>query len=72
MLALKTVLSARLYEEKIVLIDSEKIDHPKTKYLNEIIAPYHQDKLLFLTGFQMDPNFEKASSNLQNLNFANP
>ncbi len=40
LLGLKTLLSARLYEEKIILIDTEKLDYPKTKYLHEIIAPY--------------------------------
>lgn len=38
--ALKSLLSARLYEEKIILINSEGIDYPKTKYLHEIIAPF--------------------------------
>lgn len=61
LLGLKTLLSARLYEEKIILIDSEKIDHAKTVFLNEIISPYKQDKLLFLTGFEADQNFVKAA-----------
>lgn len=61
LLALKTILSARLYEEKIILIDTEKIDYGKTKYLHEIVAPYMQDKLLFLTGFDVDKNFKLAS-----------
>jgi ribosomal protein L4 len=61
LLALKTLLSARLYEEKLILIDTEKIDYGKTKFLNEIIAPFKQDKLLMLTGFDVDSNFELAS-----------
>ena len=40
LLALRTLLSAKLYEGKIILIDSEKIELPKTKYLHEILAPY--------------------------------
>ena len=40
LLALKTILSARLYEEKIILIESEKIEYPMTKYLHEIVAPF--------------------------------
>lgn len=47
-------MSARLYEEKIVLIDTEAIDYGKTKFLHEILAPYKQDKLLFLTPFEVD------------------
>ena len=57
LLALKTLLSARLYEEKLVLIDTESIEFGKTKYLHEIIAPFKMDKLLLLTGFEVDPNF---------------
>jgi len=58
LLGLKTLLSARLYEEKIILIDSEEIEYGKTKYLKEIIKPFKDDKLLFLTGFEFDKNFE--------------
>ena len=63
-MGLKTLLSARLYEEKIILIDSESLEHAKTKYLNEIIKPFKTDRLLFLTGFESDPSFERAASNL--------
>ena len=35
--ALKTILSAKLYEERIILIEDEKLEHGKTVYLNEII-----------------------------------
>ena len=52
--ALKTLLSARLYEDKLVLIESERLDYGKTKYLDEIIAPYKRDKLLMLTSFLPD------------------
>jgi len=72
LLALKTLLSARLYEEKIVLIESEAIEHGKTKYLNEIVQPFKQDKLLILTGFEVDKNFELAAANIKNLNHVNP
>ena len=59
--ALKSLLSAKLFEEKIVIINSESIEHPKTKYLHEILEPYKQDKILFLTHFDVDKNFELAS-----------
>ena len=55
---LKTLLSARLYEEKVIMIESEAIEYGKTKYLNEIIKPFKNDKLLVLTGFELDKNFE--------------
>jgi large subunit ribosomal protein L4 len=72
LLGLKTLLSARLYEDKFILIDSEKIDYPKTIFLNEIIAPYKQDRLLFLTPFEADENFTKAAQNIQNVTILNP
>lgn len=58
--ALKSLLSARLYEEKIILIEDEKIEHAKTNYLHEILAPYKEDKLMFLTDYTTDPNFTLA------------
>lgn len=61
LLGLKTLLSAKLYEEKIIMIDSEQLDYGKSKYLSEIIAPYKQDKLLFLTPFEADLNFTHAA-----------
>ena len=64
LVGLKTLLSARLYEEKIILIEDEKIDYAKTKYLNEILSPYKDDRLLFLTGFEVDSNFQQAAANL--------
>ena len=70
--ALKSLLSAKLYEERIILIENENIDYPKTKYLNEIIAPYKQDKILFLTDFEENPNFKLARQNLQNVRVFNP
>ena len=71
-LALKTLLSARLYEEKLVLIETEALNYGKTKYLNEIIQPFKQDKLLLLTGFEVDKNFELAAANIGNLRHVNP
>lgn len=56
--ALKSLLSARLYEERIILIENENIEFSKTKFLHEIIAPYKQDKLLFLTGFEINQYFK--------------
>lgn len=54
LIGLKTLLSARLYEEKLVLIDTESLEYGKTKFLDEIIAPFKDDKLLMLTGFEAD------------------
>jgi large subunit ribosomal protein L4 len=64
LLALKTMLSAKLYEDKLIFIDSEQIELPKTQLLDEIINPFKKDKLCFLTSQDIDENFKRASSNL--------
>lgn len=66
------MLSAKLFEERIVLIESEQIEYLKTKYLFEILKPYMSDKLTFLTPFESDNNFVRACSNLSNVKVANP
>jgi len=66
------MLSAKLYEERIVLIESESIEHSKTKYLNEILKPYIGDRMTFLTEFDTDANFIKASRNINNVYWKNP
>lgn len=59
------MLSAKLFEEKLVFIDSEALEFPKTQYLESIIAPFRNDKICFLTAKNLDENFKRASSNLQ-------
>ena len=66
------MLSAKLYEDRIVLLDSEEIEYAKTKYLQEILNPYMSDKLTFLTGFDTNKNFELAAQNLGNVRVKNP
>lgn len=61
LLAIKTILSAKLYEDRLILVDSEELEYGKTKYLNEIIAPYKRDKILFLHSFLPDTNFVQAA-----------
>jgi ribosomal protein L4 len=51
------MLSAKLYEDRLIIIDSEKLDYPKTQLLEAIIKPYGIDKLLFLVPDEVDQNF---------------
>lgn len=68
LLALKTMLSAKLFEEKLIIIDSETLAYPKTQLLEAILAPYGIDKLLFLVPNDSEnKNFELAARNLQNV-----
>ena len=49
--ALQIMLSAKLFEDRIILIETEKLDHMKTQYLHEVVKPFGTDRLCFLTGF---------------------
>ena len=66
------MLSAKLYEDRIVIVDSESMDFGKTKLLHEIIKPYKNDRLTFLTPFDASANFLNAASNLANVTVRNP
>ena len=66
------MLSAKLYEDRIILIEDEKLDYAKTQYLSEIVKPFGTDRLCFLTSFEQDPNFLLASTNLKNISICNP
>ena len=50
-------MSAKLYEDKFVFIESEQLDYAKTKYLQEIVEPFGRDKLLFVCGEEPCENF---------------
>ena len=68
LLALKTMLSSKLFEERLIIIDSEEIRYPKTTLLQAILEPYGIDKLLFLVPEKTNNNhFEMASRNLSNV-----
>jgi len=66
--AIDVMLSAKLYEDRIILLDSEAIEYHKTKYLEEMLQPFLTDKLTFLTSFNPDENFVLAAKNLKNVN----
>jgi len=55
------MLSAKLFEDRIILIDSEAIDFHKTKFLEEMLQPFMTDRLTFLTSFDTDENFKLAA-----------
>lgn len=71
LLAIKTMLSAKLFEERLVFIDSEELEYPKTTFLKQILEPYGFDKLTFLTGENVCGNFSLAARNISNLNVKN-
>jgi len=73
-LGLKTMLSAKLAEGKVRIIDSEKIDEPKTKLVSKILNNTFDEnyKLLLITSYKPDPNFLRAQENIFNLEVAKP
>lgn len=66
------MLSAKLYEDRLIFINSEKIDFAKTTLLQKIVEPFGIDKLCFLVPHNLDENFEKASRAIENLEFKSP
>tara|TARA_B100001287_G_scaffold262173_1_gene251856 strand:+ start:505 stop:1128 length:624 start_codon:yes stop_codon:yes gene_type:complete len=64
-LALKSALSNKLLENKIIIIDSFKINNFKTKELNGDLLKFDFNSALFVHSEQgIDQNFKMASSNL--------
>ena len=50
LLALKIMLTAKLFEDRLIFVDTEQLEYPKTQLLEAIVAPFKLDKLCFLTG----------------------
>ena len=67
-----TMLTAKLFEGKLRIIDSEKINEPKTKVLAKVIDGFANTKILFLGGYEIDPNFQLAHRNIHNISITKP
>jgi large subunit ribosomal protein L4 len=63
-LGLKTALSAKQSEGKLVVIDAARIDEPKTKALRTRLENLGWDSLLIIDGPTVDPGFARAARNL--------
>jgi len=64
-LALKSALSSKLSEDKIIFIDSYDIETHKTKSLNSKLAKFNFKSALFVYSDDIiNNNFKKASANL--------
>lgn len=67
------MLSAKLYEGKLRIIDSERVENPKTKEVADAIKSYtEQNPILLITGYNVDPNFEIAQRNIQKIQVCQP
>ena len=64
-LAIKSALSAKLTENKMIFIDTFKIDNFKTKSLNLTLKKFNYESALFIYSEKgIDKNFKLASSNI--------
>ena len=63
-LALKTALSAKQAEGKLVVLDSVNLDEPKTGHLSKRLAALGWTSVLVIDGTEVDNNFKRAAANL--------
>ncbi len=63
-LALKTALSAKQAEGKLVVLEAAKLDGAKTKALGERFAKLGWGSVLIIDGPTLDENFARAARNL--------
>ena len=71
-LALKSALSSKILEDKIIFIDTFKIDNFKTKSLNLKLKKFDCSSALFIYSDDgIDNNFKLASSNIPKVSILN-
>jgi large subunit ribosomal protein L4 len=63
-LALKTALSAKQAEGKLIVLDAARLDQGKTKLLSERLTKLGWSSVLIIDGATLDVNFARAASNL--------
>ena len=71
--ALKVMLSAKLAEGKIRIVDEEKVEAPKTRLVASVFKQFDPKyRFLVITGYKTDPNFEIAQKNIPRVELARP
>jgi large subunit ribosomal protein L4 len=63
-LALKTALSAKQAEGKLVVLDKAAVDQPKTGTLAERFRTLGWESVLIIGGAELDENFARAARNI--------
>ena len=63
-LGLKTALSVKQAEGKLIVIDAARVGEPKTKALRARLATFGWDSVLIIDGPTVDENFMRAARNL--------
>ncbi len=64
MLAMKTALSAKVKEGKLIILDDAKVKDHKTKPMASAMAKFGFDSALIIGGKEIDANFARATANL--------
>ena len=69
LLALKTLLSAKLSEGSIIIVDNDDIPEKKTKHIANILENFNTSGIvLYISGYEND-DFKVASKNIQRINY---
>lgn len=63
-LALKTALSAKQAEGKLIVLDKAAVDEPKTKLLAQRFATLGWDSVLIIDGPEVNEGFARAARNI--------
>lgn len=63
-LALKTALSAKAADGKLVILDEAKLPERKTRSLKDAVSKLGWDSVLVIDGPELDENFAGAAANL--------
>ncbi len=66
-LALKTALSAKAKEDKLIILDSDECSNHKTQEMKQKLAKIGIENALFITGDEVNVNFALAVRNLPNI-----
>tara|TARA_R110000787_G_scaffold32913_5_gene86722 strand:+ start:264 stop:884 length:621 start_codon:yes stop_codon:yes gene_type:complete len=66
-MAMRSILSSKQAEGKLIVIDSAVLDAPKTKDLQTKLAALGWSNVLIVTGAEVDGNFARAAANIANV-----
>ena len=69
--AIKHILSDKLKNNNLIIVDELKIADPKTKTLAKCLSDLNAHSALILEGDKPDNNFALASRNLKNIKYTN-
>lgn len=66
-LALKSVLSAKLADKELIVIDELKMNEPKTKEMVKVLSNVKADKKALIVTAEKDENVVKSAANIPGL-----